>query len=231
MLARLLAQLPADIRRALAAVSELRDAPAGTVMIADGAPAEGVGLVLEGTLGLIKRLPDGRSNIIGLLTPGELCGRVFDPEASYQVEALTDARVLCFKRAGFEEILEAAPEVERLFMINVLDEIDAAREWLLLLGGRKAVERVASFLLILCRQELARRGTDWDGSPIPVRLPLSRADLARHLGTRPETLSRALHALEDRGVLVIHDPGRFEVTDPEGLVNISGHDLLRERCG
>lgn len=43
-----------------------------------------------------------------------------------------------------------------------------------------------------------------------VALPMAKQDVAAHLGTTPETLSRRLAALVDAGVIELH--GRRDVT-------------------
>jgi CRP/FNR family transcriptional regulator len=58
-----------------------------------------------------------------------------------------------------------------------------------------------------------------------VRVPLSRKDLAQYLGARPETLSRAFHELERRGILRIVDPYQFRIIDEKALIDASGDDL------
>lgn len=101
--------------------------------------------------------------------------------------------------------------------MHLLDEVDAAREWLLLISGRKVINRLASLITIVLRR--SRKGTS------VVHLPLARKDLARYLGARPETLSRAFHELEGRGILRIVDTYHFEILDERALVEASGDDL------
>ena len=142
-------------------------------------------------------------------------------------QSLEAARLVSADPAFHEKILRDVPEVERLFLINVLDELDAAREWILLLGGHKATERLASFLLILSR----RKTRLWNAAqikqppPIPIHLSIRRVDIAHYLGTRPETLSRAVHYLERAEAIRIVDPYRFEILDLDLLTEIAGHDL------
>lgn len=228
-LGRLLASMPRDRQAEFQRIGRLRRVPAGTVLLPDGGESGEVGFVQSGILGMIKTLADGRVHIIGLLVPTDVYGRVFDGPASYQVEALTEATVFAFERAAFERILREEPEVERLFMVHLLDELDAAREWLLLIGGHRVVQRVASFLVILSRRKLANGGGG--DKPIFISIPIPRTDLAHYLGTRPETLSRAIHELQQSGLIRIVDPYEFELLDLAGLLEVSGQDLILDRDG
>jgi CRP/FNR family transcriptional regulator len=58
---------------------------------------------------------------------------------------------------------------------------------------------------------------------------ISRADVASYLGTTIETISRLLHYLEDKGVIVVLDNIHFEVLDADRLQNIgvSSNDDLK----
>ncbi|MDZ4137147.1 MAG: Crp/Fnr family transcriptional regulator [Paracoccaceae bacterium] len=204
-------------------ISVLKTIRAGETVIGAGAQSGHLGYIVNGILCMKKVLADGRSHIIGFLTRGGMFGRILDGEAGYSVEALTDTEVFCLERAPFEHILRGNPAVERAFLVNVLDELDAARASILMLGGRKVPERVAAFLLLLTRSNSEIE--DGTGQPpVIVRVPVRRAEWAQYLGTRPETLSRALHSLETRAVIRIIDPYCFEIVDRAALAGIAGQD-------
>lgn len=220
--------LAPEARRELAGIASVKTIKAGTVVVEDGEDPVQIGYIVDGNLAMTKVLPDGRTHIIGLLVPTDMYGRVFDGASSYRVEALTETRVFCFDRGPFEAILRKVPEIERLFLVNVLDELDAAREWILLLGGHKAVQRLASFLLILSRRKI--RLPDGGGGraerPILLHVAIRRVELAHYLGTRPETLSRAFHQLARSKAIRIVDAFTFEVLDLASLIEFAGHDLI-----
>lgn len=227
-LGALIESLPADLQEELLGMAERRHVSAGDILIEDGVSADHVGFLSTGLLALTKVLPDERRHIVGMLVPSDMYGRLFDGPSPVRIEALSEAHILSFPRARFEAILRRSPAAERLFLVSLLDELDAAREWVLVLGGPKVVQRVAAFLLIICRREIRgmtatlRRGN----APINVRIFIKRSNLAQYLGARPESLSRAFHELEDAGVIRINDPYDFDVLDMAGLVDISGDDLV-----
>lgn len=221
LLEKLLDTLQPDVTDKLLSLATMHDVPAGKTIIERSERSESVGYVLNGTLAMVQVLEDGRKHIVGLLVPTDIYGRLFNGPSNYRIEALSASRILSFPRALFEQVLRDNPEAERLFLVHLLDEVDAAREWLLLISGRKAVNRLASFLSILLRRSKFRRV----GGQAVLHVPLSRKDLAHYLGARPETLSRAFHALEDMGVLRIVDPQHFAILDESGLIAASGDDL------
>ena len=62
--------------------------------------------------------------------------------------------------------------------------------------------------------------------PTVVMVGIQHKDLAHYLGSRPETLSRAIHDLAARRALRIIDPQKFEITNLKMLIEIAGHDLI-----
>ena len=54
------------------------------------------------------------------------------------------------------------------------------------------------------------------------------AYLAHYLGMRPESLSRAMHELQDMGIVKLHKADAVEIVDLEALVETSGENLLFE---
>jgi CRP/FNR family transcriptional regulator len=231
ILSRLTERLPPEMRGEFDTVCERRRVAPGEVLVEDGEEPSHIGYVIGGMLGMVKRLPDGRRHIIGLLLPSDIYGRLYDGRSGYRIEALTEADLLTCDRAAFEDLLRRAPALERMLLVEILDELDAAREWVLVLGGPKVVQRAASFLLILCRRKLRDVLPEAleASAPVNLKLTLRRSDLAQFLGARPESLSRAFHELEHEGILRINDPADFDVIDLAGLVVAAGNDLVLDR--
>ena len=208
----------------------------GETVLADEQPPRFVGNVVSGVLRMQKTLPDGRQHIVGLLVPTDMFGRVFSGPSRFAMEAATDVTLCCFDRRELESLLQRHPELEHGLMISVLDELDAAREWILLLGGHSVRERVATFLLIFARRwPNVTFGQQPPARPHRVQVPISRRDMAQYLGARVETLSRAIHSLVDDGLIEAEDSARFRILDLAGLVAASGNseflDHLDSRAG
>ena len=223
--------LPTQMQDELRTIGTRRQFSAGNIVVEDGDDDNYVGFLLSGLLALTKILPDARRHIVGMLVPGDMYGRLFEGPSPVRVEALSDAEVLSFPREHLESLLSDSPDAERLFLAGLLDELEAAREWVLVLGGPKVVQRVAAFLLISSRREIfdrQKRGRMLDG-PVNLRVQIKRVDLAHYLGARPESLSRAFHELEDEGIIRINDPYDFDVLDLDALIDIAGHDLMPDQ--
>lgn len=208
----------------LSRASRIRHFKAGETIIADDDDAGLVGHVVDGVLRMQKTMPDGRQQIVGLLMPTDIFGRVFAERTNFALEAATDATLCCFDRSAFESILAQFPELEHDVLMSVLDELDAAREWMLLLGCQTVRERIASFLLIVARRWPRGLGPERGTGPTAeISIPISRQDMASYLGTRVETISRVIQSFAREGLIQILGPQRLEILDFDRLVEISGN--------
>jgi len=213
-------------REELLSIARVVEVRRGDCVLAEGAHAHELSYVLDGALAMEKRLVDGRKHIIGMLVPSDMFGRLFDGGSAYDIVALSDCRILNLERDRFEEILTDVDELERLFIVSVLDELDSAREWVILIGANKVIEKLASFLLILLRRTLNTTSSkEAHREPPRVRIPIGRRDLAHYLGTTPETISRKLNELESGGIVLRRETDEIEVRDISALVKISGSDF------
>ena len=205
----------------LAAIKTYRSYSAGAQIMQRGAAVGFVASVVTGVVSLSKTLEDGRIQTVGLLLASDFIGRPERDVIDFDVTATTDVVLCCFERKRFKAMLEHTPHLSHRLLEMTLDELDAARNWMLLLGRKTARERLASFfeLLALRAQPAPAAGL------IPrVELPLSREETANYLGLTLETVSRQLSQLKAQGILEFHDRRHFSVLDRAGLQAASGSD-------
>ncbi len=93
------------------------------------------------------------------------------------------------------------------------DELDAAREWMLLLGRKTAREKIASYLAILARRaRLSRGGAGAKPSgTLSFDLPMTRETIADYLGLTIETVSRQFTALRKDGIIILEGQRHVQV--------------------
>jgi CRP/FNR family transcriptional regulator len=189
-------------------ISRRRKVPAGRALFGGEEASTLVATVLSGVVKVSVSLPDGRTQVVGLHFPSDFVGRPFATSIAPLTEAATDVELCCFERSRFEALLVEHRPLEQLFVRNLTGALDAAREWMLLLGQKSAEERMASFIL-LCLDRLDPAGC----TPLPapetarLELPLARSEIAQFLGLTIETVSRMLKRLSTRGAIAI-EPGR-----------------------
>jgi CRP/FNR family transcriptional regulator len=182
-----------------------------------------LGNVLSGVVKLGKLLPDGRQQIVGLQFASDFLGRAFKGHATCHAEAATDVELCIFPRKPFESLLSEIHDLEDRLFANTLDELDAARDWLLLLGRQSAREKVAKFLLMIARRiPNIGCGADEDDDAIRFDLPLSRADMADFLGLTIETVSRQITRLKTDGLIDVEQNRTITVPSVSRLETASG---------
>jgi len=225
-----LSGLPETLRAELNALGRTRSFRAGQTVAVAGTTPDFIGFVSRGILRMVRREPDGSEIIVGLLGAGDIFGRLPNGVLSFDKEAATDAEIQAFPRGRFEALAATWPELEHLLASKLAHELEHAREWVALLSKHTITERLAAFLLTLCCRwdHLADVVRIENDRPV-IHVPISRRDLASFLGTREETISRSVHALEDQGLIAIRTPHEFEVLKFGALVDLGGGaDLVDE---
>ena len=200
-----------------------RSFQAGQTVIWAGDRMDFVGSVVTGIATLTQTLEDGRRQMVGLLLPSDFVGRPGRGIASYDVTAKTDLVMCCFRRKPFEAMMAATPHVAHRLLEMTLDELDAAREWLLLLGRKTAREKIASFLVIIARRSAGLVARPPVGA-MRFDLPLTREEMADYLGLTLETVSRQMSALKRDGVVELQERRRILVPDFNVLSLQTGSD-------
>jgi CRP/FNR family transcriptional regulator len=93
-----------------------------------------------------------------------------------------------------------------------LDELDAAREWMLLLGRKSARERIATLLYLIATRSRSL-GDVGDQANFTFELPLTRETLADYLGLTIETVSRQFTGLRKDKVIDLEGQRQVRVPD------------------
>ena len=192
-----------------------RSFEAGQTVIWSGDRMDFVASVVSGIATLSQTMEDGRRQMVGLLLPSDFVGRPGRQQAAYDVTATTDLVMCCFRKARFEELLERTPHIGQRLLQMTLDELDAAREWMLLLGRKTAREKIASLIAIIARRDAEAKASLVRGR-MSVDLPLTRESMADYLGLTLETVSRTLSAFNEIGLISV-DQRSIGIKDLDAL--------------
>ena len=193
----------------------------GQEIVGEGEPTAALGSVVSGVVALHKTLEDGRRQMVGLLFPSDFIGRPLRPIAPYDAIAVTPVRMCMFHRGQFERLLAKSSSLERRLLEMALDELDAARDWMVLLGRKTARERLASFLMIVARRQ-ALLGKAAVENGMTIEIPLTREAIAEFLGLTIETVSRQFTALRKEGIVELPDRKRARLLDLDRLEDVAG---------
>ena len=217
------ARCESDELERLDQIKYYRNFEAGQTVIWSGDKMDFVGSVVSGIATLTQTMEDGRTQMVGLLLPSDFVGRPGRDSAAYDVVAVTDMVMCCFRKKPFETMMSETPHIAQRLLEMTLDELDAAREWMLVLGRKTAREKIASLLAIIARRDATLNMAGMQG-PITFELPLTREAMADYLGLTLETVSRQVSALKKDAVITLEGKRRITIHDFNRLLDEAGDD-------
>jgi CRP/FNR family transcriptional regulator, anaerobic regulatory protein len=191
----------------------------GSGLLSQGERILSYASVLKGVIKLTKRMSDGRQQIVGLQFAPDFIGRPYAAESALTAEAATDIEICVVSKPALDRMVMRAPELGHRLHNQALVELDEARDWMLTLGRKTALERVASFLHLIATHSVCD-----DGGTLRFELPLSRQDIADFLGLTVETVSRQMTKLKQEKVIRIESSRNVTVHDAGSLANVAGID-------
>jgi CRP/FNR family transcriptional regulator len=176
--------------------------------------------VVDGAVMLYKLLPDGRRQVVELLSAGDVFGLTPLPIFDCSAETLVASNVIAYDRASVEH----SPELLRRLSAHVHAQLCALHEHAVLLGRKSALERVATFVMhcVPGRGGFECAGPRAGGDSAIVRLGMTRQEIADYLGLTLETVSRAFSELRRRGIIAIDKQEEVRVHDVCRMCQLTG---------
>ena len=179
----------------------------GEIIFSQGDPGDCWFEVISGTVRTCHFHVDGHRQLTGFFYQGDVFGVEYGARDA-AAEAVTNT-VLARRPAsnGGPDAPGQNRALERA--------LDSANQCIFLLGRRNANERVAAFLLIAAKR-LSAIGS--------VPLPMTRGDIADHLGLTIHTVSRTISGFVRQGLIELDGPQSCRLLDPDGLRAIAGEE-------
>lgn len=201
------------------ALEKLKLAPVGEAkaradIVREGQNSSVVRLVVAGWACRYKDLPDGRRQIIGFLIPGDFCDLKAHilQQMDHSIGAITATAYLEISREQMEELTGSRPRVAQALLWQHLTEASVQREWLLNVGQRTSLERLAHLLVELyIRMRAAGFARDHT-----IEFPLTQNDLAEANGVSPVHVNRTLQELRRQGLIEVRAK-RLKILDQDRL--------------
>jgi CRP-like cAMP-binding protein len=173
----------------------------GQFIYHQGDSAHGLFILDSGVVASRKTNRGGESLLLRMTFPGQVFGHheLFTRSGrTSSAEALTPCKVWLVPASLLAVLLRANARLVCALLASLSRELDAVEDSLLQKSVAPVQERLIRALLSLSLTIGRQRQ---DGS-VAFRLPMKRKDFASLIGSRPETLARALRALEiHQGVL------------------------------
>lgn len=198
----------------LANRAHLRRYAQGEVLFAERDACQGLYVLVSGRVRIFKTSASGREQVLAVEEPGSSFAElpVFDggPYPA-SASAMCDTEVLFISRADVRALCLERPEVA----LKILQVVAARQRRVVAvieeLSFTTVRHRLVSWLLRQATSNGRRteRGTT-------ITLPSSHQELAAHVGTVRELVSRNLTRLQAQGFIAV-DAREITILDPEGL--------------
>ena len=171
----------------------------------------GIGWVLSGIIRKYLVLKNGQRRIIDLIMPGDFFGLGTDDARRFSLEASADETLTArITRRDFDALAAMRPLLYQFFYERACQTIARLEDHILVQGRTTSTQKIANYLKLMSR----RLSQQQDGT---VVLPMSRYDIADHVGIAVETVSRAITELRRQGIIELETPRCVSIRDPKKL--------------
>lgn len=212
---------PEDVAALEAAVARTATFAARQIMVRQQVPLTQCTLLLEGFVERYRDTPEGRRQILALHVPGDFVDLHSYPlkRLEHSVAALTEVKVALFPHPAIRALTAQSPTLTELLWRSTLIDAAINREWIVSVGARSAVVRLAH---LFCEMyvRLNRIGM---ADQHRFALPLTQVDLSDATGLTAVHANRMLRELREKG-LVAFRHGEVEILDWEGLRSFADFD-------
>lgn len=167
-------------------------------------------IVNSGLVRIFRITESGKEQLVRFLRPGDFTGELalFNTTKTQAfAEAMKDTKVCMLTRQDLQELLIKYPNISLKIMQEFSRRLGQSEKQTTLVATEKVETRLALFLV-----------EQMDPEKHEVILPMAKKDLASYLGTTPETLSRKLGSLEDRGLISQVTNKQIRINDVDALL-------------
>ncbi|MBV8503903.1 MAG: fumarate/nitrate reduction transcriptional regulator Fnr [Paucibacter sp.] len=202
-----------DVDRLDALVALRKNVKRGQALFRAGEPFMALYAVRTGFFKTRVAGSDGRDQVTGFQMAGELLGLdgISSDTHACDAVALEDSQVCVIPFDRMEEMAREFPGLQREFHKIMSREIVRENGVMLLLGGMRAEERLAAFLLNLTKRLHAR---GFSSSSFVLRM--KREEIGSYLGLKLETVSRVFSRFQDEGLLEVQQR-EIKILDQDAL--------------
>ena len=210
----LLAKLPHDDLRSLAAIARVQNFRAGSVIFRQGEPGDSLHAIVEGSVRIDVVSPSGSETTMAIMGPGECFGElaILDGRPRSANAIATHAtKTLVVTRADFIHWLADKPRSALLLLETLSIRLRSTNEAFIDLAFFDLAHRLARRILRLAEPKST------DGLPRPgSRITMTQSGLASMLGVSRESVNKQLGAFAQKGWIDL-GRGYIAARDPQAL--------------
>ncbi len=191
--------LSEDHLKKLAESARERVYRSGQIIISEKDEIQGFFVLMRGKVKMFKRSIDGKEQILYLLRQGEMfgmCAAFSDSVFPANAMALEETVMLFLPGETIDSLAQDDPRILYNIIFDLSCMLKDSMALVESLSLKEIPQRLATFLLISC----SRNESD---SRDVLNLPVSQRELAKMIGTSPETLSRTLKMMSVQGIISV----------------------------
>ena len=184
-------------------------------------PLNNSNILVEGLACRYRDMANGERQVTEVHVPGDFVDLHSFPlkRLDHNIMALVPSRIAIVPHDRLREITETEPHLTRLLWLATAMDAAIHREWMVSIGRRSALARIAHMLCELYERMRIVRLTDG----LSYRLPLTQVDLAECLGLTPIHVNRTLKELRMRKLVTFRSK-LVTITDLPALQAVAEFD-------
>ncbi len=178
-------------------------------------------LVASGLAGRFGQTRDGARQIAALHIPGDMADlhSVVVPQAASALQALAPSLIVRVPHTALKDVAQEHPAIAEAFWRECVIDAAVMAEWVLSLGRRNALSRMAHLLCeLVCRHNLSASPSELD-----IPFPATQMHLGDALGLTAVHVNRTLRSLREDGAADVSHR-RIKVHDWRRLTAIADFD-------
>ncbi|QPF82479.1 Crp/Fnr family transcriptional regulator [Bradyrhizobium genosp. L] len=193
---------------------ERRDVGPREIVVHDGSRPTQCCLVADGFMFRSKTTSEGQRQILSLHIPGDIpdLQSLYLGVMDHDLVTLTSCTLGFIPHQALKQLTKARPDVAAAMWRETLIDAAMFREWIVNVGRRSGVQRMAHLLSEL-RRRLEAIGRTANGT---FRLPITQAELADCLALSTVHVNRVLQELRGEGLIEV-DRSAFHLLDQKKL--------------
>ena len=184
------------------------------IVLQKGGHGDGLMFLLSGQLQVVDVTEDGRAIGLRMLAPGDFFGEIAlinNSTRSASVVAMNDVLVAFLPAPTALHLFSHSPSVANQMLRHLAQKIQRDSEFRSLLSINNTTKRIYTYLVLMQKN----KPNEPDAPAVVENLP-THQDIANMINTSRETVTRALTALAQQGI-VQKDSHRLIIVKPEAL--------------
>ena len=185
--------------------------PRGHTIYHAGDTSDGLYIVHKGRVKIYRLSETGKEQLVRILGPGDFTGdlSLFSESVHEAYAEAMEAVELCvMSRDDFQQFILKYPAISLKVLSEFSKRLAKTEKQAANIAMETVETRIAMYLAEIADETMSKT----------VTLPMSRKDLASHLGTTPETVSRKLADFEDNGWIRPLNNRDIEIIDLDALL-------------